>query len=88
MQYLQKFYFFRCYHCGQWFYSNRIIKGKKCLKCAKTFQFKNSTKFSKQCTSQDAINIIKKLKEKEPDRLLNRHIRQGSNIFINFKVKK
>ncbi|MFX0010177.1 MAG: DUF1922 domain-containing protein [Candidatus Hermodarchaeota archaeon] len=87
MQYLQKFYFFRCYHCGQWFYSNRIIKVKKCLKCAKTFQFKNSTKFSKQCTSQDAITIIKKLKKNELNAFLNKDFRPSSSVFINFKVK-
>jgi len=46
----RKIYFFRCYHCGEWYYSNRIIKTKKCWKCNRSFVFKNSTKFSKFCT--------------------------------------
>ena len=60
----QKFYFFRCYHCGEWFYSNKILKTKKCWKCNRSFQFKNSTKFSKTVTLQGAIKVIKNLKMK------------------------
>jgi transcription elongation factor Elf1 len=62
MPYLQKFYFFRCYHCGAWHYSNKKIKTKKCLKCNRSFQFKNSAKFSKNCLYSTAIKIIKELK--------------------------
>ena len=61
---VRKFYFFRCYHCGEWFYSNKILKTKKCWKCNRSFQFKNSTKFSKTVTLQGAIIIIKNLKMK------------------------
>jgi len=64
MQKVQKFYFFRCYHCGEWFYSNKILKTKKCWKCNRSFQFKNSNKFSKMVTLQGAIKIIKDLKMK------------------------
>jgi hypothetical protein len=64
MSYTQTFYFFRCYHCGEWFYSNKIIKTKKCWKCDRSFQFKNSRKFTKTVTLQDAIKIIKNLKMK------------------------
>ncbi len=64
MQKVQKFYFFRCYHCGEWFYSNKILKTKKCWKCNRSFQFKNSIKFSKMVTLQGAIKIIKDLKMK------------------------
>ncbi|NHJ20580.1 MAG: DUF1922 domain-containing protein [Candidatus Lokiarchaeota archaeon] len=64
MSYTQTFYFFRCYHCGEWFYSNKIIKTKKCWKCDRSFQFKNSTKFTKMVTLQEAIKIIKNLKMK------------------------
>lgn len=64
MPYAQKFYFFRCYHCGEWTYSNKVIKTKKCVKCNRSFQFKNSSKFSKTVTHQSAIKIIKDLKMK------------------------
>ncbi len=62
MRNFQKFYFFRCYHCGEWFYSNKILKSKKCWKCSRSFQFKHSVKTSKMVTLQEAIKIIKKLK--------------------------
>ncbi|NVM35368.1 MAG: DUF1922 domain-containing protein [Candidatus Lokiarchaeota archaeon] len=60
----QKYYFFRCSNCGEWYYSNRIIKSKKCWKCNRSFLFKNSTKFTKMCSIKDAILIVKKLKYK------------------------
>jgi len=59
-----KFLFFRCYHCGEWYYSNKIIKSKKCWKCNRTFQFKNATKISRNCSINEAISIIKQLKGK------------------------
>lgn len=61
---IHNFYFFRCYHCGEWFYSNKRIKVKKCWKCNHSFQFKNSTKFSRKCSLKEAIIIIKTLKNK------------------------
>ncbi len=64
MQNIQKYYFYRCYRCGEWYYVNKIIKIKKCWKCNHSFQFKNSAKFSKKCTLSQATKIIKNLKEK------------------------
>ncbi len=64
MRNVQKFFFFRCYHCGEWYYSNKILKTKKCWKCNRSFQFKNSFKFRRTVTSEDAIRIIKNLKMK------------------------
>ena len=61
---MTKFFFFRCYHCGEWYYSNKAIKSKKCWKCNRTFQFKNSTKFSRNCSTKEAILIIKQIKGK------------------------
>ncbi|MFX1428337.1 MAG: hypothetical protein ACFFBE_17920 [Promethearchaeota archaeon] len=40
------------------------MKTKKCWNCNHSFSFKNSTKFSKNCTSRGAISIIKELKTK------------------------
>ncbi|MFW9826980.1 MAG: DUF1922 domain-containing protein [Candidatus Thorarchaeota archaeon] len=60
----KKFFFFKCYNCGEWYYTKTIINTKKCWKCNHTFTFRNSTKFTKICTIQDAISIIKKLKDK------------------------
>ncbi|MFX0038632.1 MAG: DUF1922 domain-containing protein [Promethearchaeota archaeon] len=60
----QKYFFFRCYNCGEWFYTNRIIKSKKCWKCNHSFLFKNSTKFSQICSIKGAVSIIKKLKSR------------------------
>ncbi|TFG15744.1 MAG: DUF1922 domain-containing protein [Promethearchaeota archaeon] len=65
MPYSQKFYFFRCYHCGAWHYSNKRIKIKKCWRCNRSFQFKNSAKFSQSCEYSKAIMIIKKLKARQ-----------------------
>jgi hypothetical protein len=74
MPYIQKFYFFRCYHCGEWSYSNRVIKTKKCVKCNRSFQFKNSSKFSKTVTLQSAIKIIKNLKMKGEMESLSKYL--------------
>lgn len=59
-----RYYFYRCYHCGEWYYCNKIIKVKKCWKCNRSFTFKPSTKFSKEVTPAQAVKIIKYLKEK------------------------
>jgi hypothetical protein len=74
MPYVQKFYFFRCYHCGEWSYSNKVIKTKKCVKCNRSFQFKNSSKFSKTVTLQSAIKIIKNLKMKGEMESLSKYL--------------
>jgi len=65
MDNIKKFYFFRCYHCGEWYYSSKRIKIKKCWKCNKSFKFKNANKFSKECSTREAVEIIKLLKEKD-----------------------
>lgn len=57
------FYFFRCVHCGCWYYSSKKIKTKKCIKCNKSFKFENAKKMKRQCSLQEAITIIKQLKE-------------------------
>ncbi|MBY8983514.1 MAG: DUF1922 domain-containing protein [Candidatus Lokiarchaeota archaeon] len=59
-----KYFFYRCCNCGEWFYTNRVIKTKKCWKCNRSFSFKNAAKFTKICTTQGAIAIIKELKTK------------------------
>jgi len=74
MPYVQKYYFFRCYHCGEWFYTNRRIKSKKCWKCNHSFQFINSKKFVKTCTTQNAIKLIKDLKEQKQSKILLKYL--------------
>lgn len=69
MQNIQKFYFFRCIFCGTWYYTNKIIKTKKCWRCNRTFKFSNSDKFTKSCSINGAITIIKKLKIKKDNNL-------------------
>lgn len=64
MQNTQNFYFFRCYFCGEWFYSKKKIKIKKCWKCNRSFTFQKSIKFSRKCSIKGAIRIIKELKNK------------------------
>ena len=41
-----------------------MIKTKKCWKCNRSFQFKNSFKIVRTVTLSDAIKIIKKIKMK------------------------
>ena len=84
---LNKFYFFRCYHpgCGEWYYINRIIKTKKCWKCNRSFQFKNSDKFSKVCSMEIAVAIIKQLKNKAEEKPLPKFITKDNSLRINKK---
>jgi hypothetical protein len=60
-----KYWFYRCYHCGQYHYSKKRIKRKKCLTCKRTFKFEHSVKFSKTCTRNEAIAIMKYLKKQD-----------------------
>ena len=71
---VRTYYFFRCYKCGQWYYSPKIIKIKKCVKCQRSFQFQKSTKFSKQCSMNTAIAVIKKLKISEKKETLSEYL--------------
>ena len=68
------YYFFRCYHCGSWYYSKKALKNKKCLKCNQSFQFQKSTKFSKDCSQGEAIAIIKELKKRTHDENLSKYL--------------
>ena len=90
MHYIQSYYFYRCYHCGEWYYSNKIIKIKKCVidRCNRTFQFKNSTKFQKKCSQRDAIAIIKQLKEKDTDKTLIKFTKNDNNLYTKIELKK
>ncbi len=72
--YIRTYYFFRCIWCGQWYYSYKIIKRKKCVKCNRSFQFQKSTKFSRQCSMNGAIAIIKRLKENVKDEALSKYL--------------
>ncbi|HEY0089845.1 MAG TPA: DUF1922 domain-containing protein [Candidatus Lokiarchaeia archaeon] len=65
MSYKRNFFFYQCYNCGQWYYSEKVIKVKKCVRCNRLFQFQKSPKFSKCCLTSEAIEIIKNLKKAE-----------------------
>ena len=80
MRNVQKFYFFRCYHCGEWYYSNKIIKTKKCWKCNRSFQFKNSFKVIRTVTLTDAIRIIKNIKMKGEKETLFKFLDYEKNL--------
>jgi hypothetical protein len=90
MHYLQLYYFYRCYHCGEWYYTNKIIKTKKCVidRCNRTFKFKNSAKFQKKCSQRDAIAIIKQLKEKNADKTLLKYVKNENKLFNKIELKK
>ncbi len=79
---IKTYYFFRCYHCSTWYYSNKIIKTKKCIKCNRSFQFQKSTKISKQCSMNQAIFFIKRLKEKLKDETLSKYFKRNRTQFI------
>lgn len=74
MENVKNYYFFRCSFCGEWYYSNKILKRKKCWKCNRTFQFQNSIKFSKKCTMNNAIALIKALKKKFIEENLSKYL--------------
>ncbi len=80
MRNVQKFYFFRCYHCGEWYYSNKMIKTKKCWKCNRSFQFKNSFKIARTVTLSEAIKIIKKIKMKGEKETLFKFLDYEKNL--------
>ncbi len=61
----QKYYFFVCYHCGQWHFAERTIKVRKCWKCNRSFQFEKAIKFSRSCSGKEAVKILKQLKSEE-----------------------
>ena len=65
MVYLTKYFFYRCVNCGEWFYTFRIIKRKKCFKCQKSFSFKKASNFIQKCSRREAILLIQHLKLKD-----------------------
>ena len=77
------YYFFRCYHCGSWYYSKKVIINKKCLKCNRSFGFQKSTKFSKQCSQSEAIAIIKELKKRMYDEDLSKYLSNNRKFPVN-----
>lgn len=76
----RKYYFFRCYHCGEWHYGNRMIKSRKCWKCNRAFQFKKAIKFTKDCSMNQAITIIKHLKERDEKVPISEYIIKQYNM--------
>ncbi|MBN1216506.1 MAG: hypothetical protein JXA99_13830 [Candidatus Lokiarchaeota archaeon] len=58
-------FFYRCIHCGEWYYCTKQIKRKKCWKCNHSFDFAHSSKFKKKCSLNEAIMIIKELKKRK-----------------------
>jgi len=74
MENVKNYYFFRCSFCGAWYYSNKILKKKKCWKCNRTFQFQHSIKFSKKCSMSIAIAILKELKKKTGEENLSNYL--------------
>jgi len=74
MENVKNYYFFRCSFCGSWYYSNKILKKKKCWKCNRTFQFQNSIKFSKKCSIRITIAILKELKKKAEEENLSKYL--------------
>ncbi|TFG22298.1 MAG: DUF1922 domain-containing protein [Promethearchaeota archaeon] len=86
MSIIQKFTFFRCHYCGMWYYTNRPIKTKKCLKCNRSFQVQKSYKFSKKCTIEESIAILKELKKKMENEDLAKYTSKKYHLTIR-KIK-
>ena len=86
MSNLRKFTFFRCHYCGMWYYFNKPIKTKKCLKCNRSFQVQKSYKFSKECTIEDSIAILKELKTKMENEDLSKYAYKNYPLTIR-KIK-
>jgi hypothetical protein len=71
MPYKKKtFWFYRCVHCGSWYYSDKRIERKKCIRCNKSFKFDHAKKFKKKLTLKQAIAAIKKLKKPDMRELI------------------
>ncbi len=72
MVYRTRYFFFRCINCGEWYYTTKIIKRKKCVKCHKSFSFEKASKFFQKCSTKEAILLIQHLKLKDKE-LINFH---------------
>ena len=86
MSTVHKFTFFRCHYCGMWYYTNRSIKSKKCLKCNRSFQVQKSYKFSKKCTIEESIAMLKELKKKMENEDLSKYTNKNYHLTIR-KIK-
>ncbi|MGV9198644.1 MAG: hypothetical protein ACOC4M_07370 [Promethearchaeia archaeon] len=64
---LKVFWFYQCYHCGMWHYSDQRVKRKTCTRCHRSFTFENAHKIHCQCTTKQAVVIIKQLKKQETE---------------------
>lgn len=59
-------FFFQCYWCSEWLYSNRIILTKKCTnsQCGKIIDFAKVRKHSMKINPADAPRVIQYLKNR------------------------
>ena len=69
-----------------WYYTNRLIKTKKCLKCNRSFQVQKSYKFSKKCTIEESIAMLKELKKKMENEDLSKYTNKNYHLTIR-KIK-
>lgn len=69
-----------------WYYTNRSIKSKKCLKCNRSFQVQKSYKFSKKCTIEESIATLKELKKKMENEDLSKYTNKNYHLTIR-KIK-
>ena len=69
-----------------WYYTNRSIKSKKCLKCNRSFQVQKSYKFSKKCTIEESIAMLKELKKKMENEDLSKYTNKNYHLTIR-KIK-
>lgn len=57
-------FFFRCYYCGNWLYSDRTLLSKKCTnpQCGKIIDFTKVKKQTMKINPTDAPRVIQYLK--------------------------
>ncbi len=82
MTILQNYIFYRCTFCGLWYYTKKPLKSKKCWKCNRTFQFKKAFKFSKKCSINEAILVVKELKKRVEKETLMKYTNRKSNLSL------
>ena len=59
-------FFFKCYFCGSWLYSDRILLTKKCTnsQCGKIIDFAKAKKHGMRINPADAPRVIQYLKNR------------------------
>lgn len=62
MSFKRTHYFWQCYHCSAWTYSDRRIKRRKCLKCGRFITFDKVKKTELNINPTEAPTILKYLK--------------------------